>query len=100
MKFEGLDDLYETAVTCYAAYWPEPLDPYDAFKDGKRERFFGMLEGIADAIDVCTNGAITAESRLASYNKIKQDIEIVRALTSKEQIDWVKALSEGGEWLA
>ena len=78
MKFDGLDDLYQVAVLHYAHTWPDSLKEEDAWKDGKRERMFGVLEGIQQAITVVTEGKLSPELHQKYYAKIREDVAAAR----------------------
>lgn len=78
MKFDGLDHLYQTAVLCYAQTWPEPLKKEEAWMDGKRERMFGILEGLQQAIMVVTEGRLSPEWYQQSHTTIHNDVADAR----------------------
>ena len=74
MKFDGLDHLYRTALLYYASTWPEPLKEEEAWMDGKRERMFGVLEGLQQAITVVTEERLSPELHQQSLTKIYNDV--------------------------
>lgn len=80
MKMHGLDHLYEMLVQTYALAYPEKLDEEFAFRDGRRERLFGIIEGVQDAITLAVYGAITQEYRAMAYEQICDDVAHYRVL--------------------